>query len=681
MIMKIPLILFCFLSLARWSPAESGVGQKGWLIPPFGNSGDTAEIRVRTTIFKVKGREIPMSLLEQPAPQDEALFLRLAAMAANGQAELAADQHFSTPHGRELRMEAMKEFPYPTEYERRGTEMLPASVEFRLVGTSLVAELYAGDRSGTSGPSTGTAGRLILENIRGDQQRRVPVSLPDSPVDGVLLSPRFFTEKTTTAWRSGDTAHHLVSMFRAAETLHSPEEAHCFVFANASVPSTEKPVAGLPSDWRLHALTFRLPRDEGRALLDNPQNRNDAGLLASLLASSTADGNTRMHNHAILRINAGQRLTTREPAGERNPFDQHPASGTGEERTVPLGSQAESIEEYAYATESDLDFTPQSFEYRNLGRSFTATVLEASKSGTAVVEIRLQENSLVENKLWPEPDGISRSFVTRPQFVETAFEGTVRIAPGSVVCLGAATLPEEMTGLDSSGAEMEITFLKVTGSPAPGMEPTPPPRTEYEVFTLTAEDAAALRQVRGDFSKVEVLLADALEAGTAHSMEWAMLGTEETGKAFIKARMEHCFPTSVEWTQRGWLRPLSFDFRFCGPSLTILPDGAAGGPATSPRSPLNPVDTSQPGETQKPVTGVEFRHDVLLRMLPDTAALTAAADSGGKGGPLNVPVATIVNRAPPPPAVGGRIVSISEFHALPGIPEEQCWLVQVIRRR
>lgn len=676
MIMKIPLILLCFLSLALLSPAESGVGRKGWLIPPFESSGDTAEIRVRTTIFKVKGREIPMSLLEQPAPRDEALFLRLAAMAANGQAELVADQHFSAPQGRELRVESMKEFPYPTEYERRGTEMLPASVEFRAVGTSLVAELYAGSRSGASSPSTGTAGRLIFENIRGDQQRRVPVSLPDSPVDGVLLCPRFFTEKSTVSWSSADQDHHLVSLFRAAETLQSAEEAYCFVFAKATVLSTEKPVAGLSSDWRLHALTFRLPREEGRALLDNPDNRSDASLLASLLASAAVGGKARPHHHAILRIDAGRRLTTREPAGQ-DPFAPPPAPGTGEERTVALGSRADSMEEYAYPTESDPDLAPQSFDYRTLGRSFAATVVEAAKSGTAVVDIQLQEHSLVETRRWPEPDGVNRAFVARPQFAETVFEGTVRIAAGSVVCLGAVVLPEEMTGPDGSGPQMEITFLKAAAGHAPDRELPPSPKTEYELFAVTADGAAALQRARGDFSQAEVLLAGALEAGTAHSMSWVMLGAGETVKAFIKARMEHCFPTLVEWTQRGWLHPLSFGFHNCGPSLRILPEGGAAGS----RSPVSPVDKTQPGENEKPMTGMEFSQDFLLRPPPDTAALTAAADLGGEGNLLNVPAVPVENRTPPPPTGSGRIVSISEFHALPGIPEDQCWLVQVIRRR
>ncbi|RYD34242.1 MAG: hypothetical protein EOP86_11420 [Verrucomicrobiaceae bacterium] len=680
--MKIPLILLCFLSLTPFSQAESGVGRKGWLIPPSGSSGDTEAIRVQTTIFKVRGREIPMSLLEQPAPQDEALFLRLAAMAANGQAELVADQHFSTPHGRELRIEAMKEFPYPTEYERRGTEMLPASCEFKSLGTSLVAELYAGGRPGASGLSTGTAGRLILENIRGDQQRRVPVSLPDSPVDGVLLSPRFFTEKTTAAWISADQDHHLVSMFRAAETLHSPEEAYCFVFAKASVPSTEKPMPGLPSGWRLHALTFRISWEEGRALLDNPGNRSDAGLLASMLASAAAGGTSHPHNHAILRMDAGQLLATREPGGTRDPFAPPPASGAGEEITIPLGSQSESIEEYAYPTESDDDYTPQSFEFKNLGRSFAVTVVEPSKAGTAVVEIRLQENALVENRLWPEPDAITRSFRAYPQFSETALESTVRIAAGSVVCLGAVTLPEDMTGSDESGPGLEITFLKVTGSRAPGMELTPSPRTEYEIFSLTAEDAAALEQVRGDFSKADAFLAGALEAGTAHSLAWAMLGTGEAGKALIKARMEYSFPTHAVWTHRKWLFAHSFAHHSCGTSFLIPSGSAARNTAAGALPSERMKGMTPPRETDKEITDAEFRHDVLLRMLPDTAALTAAADSGGEGELPAVPMVTIVNRIPPSPPEGGRILSIKrEIDAPPGHPEAGRWLVQVIRRR
>ena len=194
-----------------------------WLLIAAGTlamvfTGSASTIDVQATTFKLSGNDLPLSLLHQSMSGDEALFTRLVGMVAEGTAELMADCHTTVISGKRAGVQALREQPFPCEFEKtnRPDELLAKSFDYKNCGNEFIAELML--RPGRAGnPRSGeTYGHLSIQSILGDQLDSWPVSLPGRPADGRIDYSRFTTILSQCPFRSSDSSHHLLSIINDA---------------------------------------------------------------------------------------------------------------------------------------------------------------------------------------------------------------------------------------------------------------------------------------------------------------------------------------------------------------------------------------------------------------------------------------------------------------------------------
>ncbi|MDB6135100.1 MAG: hypothetical protein JWM59_3343 [Verrucomicrobiales bacterium] len=634
-------------------------------------------IQVQTTVFKVTGPALPLTLLHEAPDSDEALFIRLAGMVSDGGAELTADQHYTIPAstGAEVfggqSLESVKETPYPSEYtlQRGGLEMVPQSFEFRNCGLAVGAEFKLLPRNPGNPASSGVLGSLSVESIRSDRIRSLPVSLPSVSVSatGSLDGPQFLTEKTHALFKSTDARHHLISVVRrAGETLEKNDE-YCLTFAKAA-PEMGKPAAksGRGTALRLHAITFRLPTADGRHLLDlRQQSGDDHALLDSLLQAS-ATQKAVLHDHSILRVEPSQAAPAPKP---NDPF----ASAT---TTASL----ETIEEFMYATEHSDFLTPKSFEFKNLGRTFEVTADKPNASGLTRLRIGLQSYAAPEIFSWPESpeNGGPGAQVHCPSFPVLKLSAVLNVRPGGAYCLGAVTLPSFFKDQHSEQSVMQISLLKVVGAggdsstqhkSAAGAQP----ELSSEIISLTPGDAAKLKILRDSPVQAKALLERLTEEGTAHSLAYLQIAGDAASRPEILAGVETPIPLGSLRTAAGLLLPTEFEIYSLNNSLALLPAGEPGF-ESDPLS--NSPDFLPAGEPGKGKLQLRLAHTNATLTQPTLLQLEKAAAGDGT---LPRPERFVNEASPAFSPRPFQILSSEPAKAPSGHPEQGRWHVTILR--
>lgn len=636
----------------------------------------TGNIQVQTTVFKVTGPELPLSLLNEPLASDEALFARLAGMVSDGSAELTADQHSTIPSSKEgdrgQLFESLKETPFPTEYtpQRGGLELVPQSFEFRACGLTMGAQFKFLSRNPGQPVSAGVLGPLSVEITRGDQIRSWPVSLPSAPADGSLDAPQFLTEKTQLIFKSSDGLHHLISVVRrAGETLEKNDE-YCLTFAKAAPESGKSaPPAARSTALRLHALTFRLPTAEGRHLLDLRQQNGggDRALLDSLLQASAAR-TAELCEHSVLRVDYAEV----NPVAGRDPFsaaDGNPdfvkvlgvAPEKNEPKPQPASANLNAIEEFMFPTEHSQYLSPQSFEFKNIGRTFEVVAGKRAGSGLTPLRIGLEEYQAPELFSWPEKkDGEPRGTqVHYPAFSVNKLSARLSVRPGGIYCLGAIVLPPLYKDQQPERSMIQISLLKVIGDTVAAITTSAPeaqPELSSEIFSLSPGDAAKLKILRDSPAEAEALLARLTQEGTAHSLAYFQIAGAAASCPEIFAGVETPIPLGSLRTNARFLLATNFEIYSQGNSLRFSPENEPG-----------------KGKLQ-----MSLDHGNATLIQPTTAELEKAADSDGDGilpQPERFVNETRLPFAPRP----FQILSLAPAKVPAGHPEEGRWQAAVLR--
>lgn len=635
----------------------------------------SGNIQVQTTVFKVTGPDLPLSLLKMPLSEDEALFRKLAGMVADGSAELLADHHFTTPSAPELpqdprsdpvapsqeaatregSVESVKETPYPTEYtpQRRDREMVPQQFEFKNCGLATQVQLMLIPQGPHAAPdSAAVGGRISVEQILGDQLLAWPVSLPGSPSDGSLGAPQFLTEKLAAYFRSADGRHHLVGAGRRAGETSVRENDYCLTFIKAT-PEDEslRRVAGSASGGalRLHALTFQLPTPMGRAFLRKRHESGGDAVLLNELLQATVEQKAELQHFASLQVDTLKLLDTRKPQSDSSAESPRPS--------VSL----ETIEEFMYPTEYSDGLLPKSFEFKNLGRTFEACVLKPEIQGQIRLVIRLQSYLAPKLFTWLEvPDGAPRRpQVHYPAFPMTNLGAEVSVQPGGVYFLGGTTLPPFFPGQQVENGRMQISLLKVIGGNSAGgnAADAPQPGISAEVFSLSPADAAVLKSLDALPTEAEALLARLTQSGAAHSISWCEVTGEASAELGLEmtAGVETPIPYNCVKTKAGLILPTEFEFHLLNHSLKIS----------------NRDDSGNPGAT------LNFMDCQATLIQPDTAQLENAAD--GKEKLTKEPKRFEIITSRPRKPDRFQILSLAAANVPSGHAEEGRWHAAVLR--
>ncbi|MES2708222.1 MAG: hypothetical protein V4726_16635 [Verrucomicrobiota bacterium] len=680
--MKLPRFPVLLLAAsALFSPAKADDS------PPAGKGN----IHLQTTTFTVTGTALPLSLLNEPVSGDEALFLRLAAMVADGGAELASDQHLTMPTVKEARAEAIKEIPYPSDWTPLPDprEIMPKEFETTNTGISVNAQLDFLPAAPPNARTAGIFGSLSIKSIRMDHLGQVPVSLPQSHEDGAFNHPRFPTESINAVFRTADSAHHLISVCRQAGETVPGNDVWSLTFAKATPQSPDGKTAAAASGsaLRLQALTFRLPVADGREFLKLHAAGKDGELLAVLLKSH-AEKKAELTHLAALLVEAARSplspdgasapeetepegLKTQDPFAIPKPGPQAAVyqpfmmgNGSGGDRTASV----ECMEEFPFATEYTDELVPKSFENKNIGRSFLVSVVRPMNASGARIAVNLEHWPAPDMVSWPEMKEGQRGYRTWcASFSQTSLTATLTVRPGGVYCLGAITLPEYFKDQRADSPLMEISLLKVAGTGShqnPALKGVPPePELEAEVFSLNADDAARLETLRHFPAETEALLSETTGSGRTHSVAFCLVPGDARSKPEIVAMVETAVPLGAAWTKTGRLLATEIEFHNIGFSLKTV----NGEPPTK-------------GETF-----LGFQHADSTITQPTQAELKKAAD-GDRKLPRHQRVEMEPDRQRfmiesnlPFPAVPFQILSLAPARVPAGHPEEGRWHAAVVR--
>lgn len=646
------------LALAAGLPLFFVLAQES--APPAPELGN---INVQITTFQVTGPGFALSLLNEPVSGDEALFNRLAGMVADGSAELLADHHFTAPAGKNASAESIRQFPFPTEYtpQRGATELVPQAFDFKYTGVSAKAELHLSNKDNPSGPARSVRGTISVESIRADELDSWPVSLPKSPADGSLVVPKFLTDKTWTSIQSRDNDHHLVSVLRRAGETAEDNNKFVLSFVETSPEAATATAPGANNALRLHALTFRLPVKAGRDAMrsDGPDS---ASRLLDTLLNARADGKVEMIDCTFLRFDP---LSPAETGAESRPPATDPfASSNATQASAPMDpfaspppphASADAIREFAYPTAYSDDLLPQSFDYRNLGRSFAARSPTRKPSGEVVLNLTLQHNFAPELFAWPENKSGRSPQVSQPAFSSTELTVTVAVRPGGVYCLGAVTLPSSFKDQSVDQPMMDIYLLKVTGNnTGAALSGTRQPEIEGEILSLTPADAVSLQALAGSSVEAETPIAESLSSGSARSLGFCQVAGGTGDQSSITVNRQTPAPNGCERTQAGWLRPTEFEYHNEG---IILQEVTTAPEKSEWRFFHSGAQIIQPGEAE------------LSEAADGNGRLTQPRDFWSQGHPIST--------AGP----GFHLLSIEPAKGPPGHPEEGRMHAMVLRIR
>ena len=273
------------------------------------------QVQVRVISFDKAGAA---TSLEAAQPNcDESLYASLVADTAAGKAVRAQDQTMVVRGGQRSKVEALRQFPYPTEFTADPAEwfLYPSSFVWQNLGYTMEAEVTVGELK------DGWPQRSLDINLAPQSSALLalhPWPVPDFRGSGQMgrtLQPVLAIHKLSTqalAW-TGHTLLLSVTPVPDAVFSDSVEPAFRYTFLRAGLYG-EKPApsGGTPPfvvhQRRLHAVTIRLPREEAAAFL--LQQAGDDASLYGKLCGMVANGRATVSDHTAILCRGGQRSTT-----------------------------------------------------------------------------------------------------------------------------------------------------------------------------------------------------------------------------------------------------------------------------------------------------------------------------------------------------------------------------------
>jgi RNA polymerase sigma factor (sigma-70 family) len=532
--------LFTFVSLPPLTTGPSIVGHPGYTV---------SEVSLRVVTFEKAGAA---TALEAARPgDDEKLFASLATSVAEGSAKITEDQTVNIRGGQRSKVEALREFPYPTEARIHLSKGLcvPTSFGFRNTGQTTEAEVTVGE-----GGSRGLSGHLLDINLAPETVAMAflnPWPVPDLRGNGQMgqvLQPVFTTYKCSNQILTATGLNMLVSVALAPQTVVSgdPHPVYRYRFLrtglNGDKPAGQEKIRDyLTIQRRLHALTIRLPRDEAALLLVQREG-SDAALFDELSMRVTA-GTASLGSHTSILCRNGQR------------------------------SKVESIAEFPFPTQYQ-DLIPDHWTFQAQGSwmevesraRFTETQTPYSGEWNGSLDL-VTEPDMVEY----QPDA-NRPHLHSATFenVSRKFAGGLSIPSSGVLCAGAFSTSPATSDENLPDGMTDILFM---------IQSPPPERQEAEakpqallhalMLSVPASDGHSLTGFTGKPEasvSAATRLLQRLETGEIHCAAQAALVVRQGQRSLVACGRQVQHPSdfvSAESSPDVRL-PASWESAICG---------------------------------------------------------------------------------------------------------------------
>lgn len=271
-----------------------------------------AQVQVRVVTFQKAGALV--AFRAGTPDGDEALYKALAAEVSAGTARRVQDQTLVVRAGQRSKVEALREYPYPTEYDAEPGEAVayPSAASVLNLGQTLEAEATAGEGAGDG------KARAIDLNLAPELSSLLalhPWPVPDfrgAGQMGRLERPVFSTYKTMAqviTW-TGRTVLVSVAEAPGAAMSDGVRGEYCYSFVRAGLSGEALAAAGAEPavsalQRRLHFLSIRLPRNEAAVLM--LQHGGDDAALYEALSQRVVAGTAALTGCAGVVCREGQR--------------------------------------------------------------------------------------------------------------------------------------------------------------------------------------------------------------------------------------------------------------------------------------------------------------------------------------------------------------------------------------
>ncbi len=274
------------------------------------------QVQVRVVSIEKPGAT---TSLEAAQPDcDERLYASLIADVAGGKAKIVHDQTVVVRSGQRSKTTAVREFPCvdSTLFDPESWVLYPQEFTARILGQTMEVEVTVGDQ-----PAQGQIGRMLDINLAPEHSTLLamhPWPVPDFRGGGQMgrvLKPVIATHKLQSqilTW-TGRTVLLSVTASPGAAFQESAEISFRYTFLRAGLdgekpaPVSTRPAYPQVQQRRLHAITFRMPRDAAAALV--LQQSGDDAALYEVLCRQLAGGSATLDGHTAILVRQGQRST------------------------------------------------------------------------------------------------------------------------------------------------------------------------------------------------------------------------------------------------------------------------------------------------------------------------------------------------------------------------------------
>lgn len=419
------------------------------------------------------------------------LFQQLMSDAATGKATVLADQEMVMRDGQRGKVDATRQFPVPTDFRDRDASgrMIPTSFETMNYGQTLEAELTV-----TDDPLPGLKQRGLDLNLAPERKDLVslhPFPMPGIPGDGMLRLPLTAVQKTATqalTW-TGNSLLLSVSPSSTA-SLSEGEPLYCYQFIRAGLDGEKPAGPGLRPDGpilqerRLHAITFRLPRQAAAALC--LKSGEDDAALYTLLSGMVSSGGATLAGHSAITCREGQRSKV------ESHVDFPDVTWLADNKGISM-----ELRNIGETMEAEAEITGRRSISREHGQVRVTTIPDEVTGSRGTWNIALERQNGLELVPWqpnpskPQETGALTEYLEQKLFVQ------LRIPSSGILCAGTvstspATESQEADPAHADGTT-DITFLSQT--PAPGAPPKGiQPQSHLQAFmiSLPAPEGASL---------------------------------------------------------------------------------------------------------------------------------------------------------------------------------------------
>jgi len=454
----------------------------------------TAQVtQVQVRIVSIEKTSAATALEAAQPDCDEKLYAALTADVAAGNARIVQDQVLVVRNGQRSKTEAIREFPYchAADGDQEEWVRYPAAFTFRNLGGTMEVEATVGDK-----PPPGVPCRIMDVNLAPEHNELLAMHswpVPDfrgAGQMGRVLRPIFLTHKLYTqalTW-TGRTTLLAVAASPQSSLSGATDISFRYTFLRAGLdgekpaPVNANPVVPL-HQRRLHAITFRLPRDEAAALF--LQSGDDAALYAAL-SRQIAGGSTTLSGHTAILVRQGQRSKVESKADF--PFPQASENVIPEQWEDCSPGQALEVE-----AEGGARYVKQ--PDGKLTRVAEPEGLDVASGPEGRWNLAFQSQDAPEMVPWHPKAEQPALHGAVAEYVARSWSQQVRIPSSGVLCITALSTSPATDDAEAPGGLTDVCFLLQSPPPGPpGTAPQSQIMLHGFILSVPAEEGPALQK-------------------------------------------------------------------------------------------------------------------------------------------------------------------------------------------